>query len=471
MIENCPMLNKSKKRLIFLCVFFHISCLGLAESLQKLLDRYKQSSARVSVLVIDAKTGQTLYSHYPNMAMIPASNMKIITSAAALHYMGGQYTFKTSVGILGNDLIVVGGGDPLLGDPKHDTYPSEAANAMIDAIIQQITAAGFTQFENLIIDTSFFDNQAVHPSWPLEQLNKWYACEVSGLNFYTNCIHLNVTRQGSRAVLKMTPQNTYIQLVNQLKLITSGSSAVGTYRNSVPNKLIVRGRLNQKAGFDVAIENPAGLFASVLKDKLISSGIAVQGQLLEQYIKNNDKIRYLVVIETPIDKVLKRCNTNSLGLAAESLVKTISAENTMDKVNGQWSHGLELTSAYLRSLKIPSEQFVLDDGSGLSRKNRLSTKCLIAVLADMYKNRDSDIFFSSLAIGGVDGTIGKYFKESPYKGNILGKTGYISGVRSFSGICKTIRGDILFSILTENGNGSTRQCINEITKAIYDGTL
>jgi len=321
------------------------------------------------------------------------------------------------------------------------------------------------------VDTSFFDNNRVHPSWSKDELNKWYACEVSGLNFYDNCIHLETARKGNRAVLTMTPANSYVHLVNQLKLISRGSSAVGAYRNSTPNKFLVKGNLNQKAGFDVAIENPAGFFTSVLNDKLKASGVSVRGQLLQKYIKQESGIRYLVIFKTPIADVLKRCNTDSLGLTAECLVKTISAENTQGRINGEWEHGLKLISRYLDSLKVPKEQYILDDGSGLSRKNRLTATVLVAVLKDMCKSENQDVFMSSLAVGGESGTIKKYFHQAPYNGNIIGKTGYIRGVRSFSGICKTPKGDILFSILTENGNGFTRKCINDIALAIYDGKL
>jgi len=268
----------------------------------------------------------------------------------------------------------------------------------------------------------------------------------------------------------MEPANSYVHLVNQLQLISKGSSAVGAYRNSLPNKLLIKGKLNQQTGFDVAIEYPQGLFASILSDRLTKAGISIRGRIIQKYVKYDNSINVLKVFETPISQVWARCNKNSLGLAAECLVKTISAENTEGNINGEWTHGLSLVTRYLNSLDIASGQFILDDGSGLSRKNRLSPTVLVTVLRDIYTGNNRDLFFESLAVGGTDGTIYKYFSQSPYKGNILGKTGYISGVRSFSGICKTPRGDILFSILTEGGNGYTRRCINEITQAIYDGT-
>lgn len=458
------------KKIIYISFLCLVSGFSVADTLGNLIKKHKQTRTVFSILAVDARSGQIIYHRNSNKPMIPASNMKLITTSAALHYLGTGYSFETKIGLLGNDLVIVGGGDPLLGDPKHDSHSCQAANALIDKIIEILQKSGVFAIENIIVDTSFFDNNRVHPAWPREQLNQWYACEVSGLNFYDNCIHLDITRKGNRAVLTMTPANSYVHLVNQLKLISKGSSAAGAYRNSTPNKLLVKGNLNQKAGFDVAIENPAGLFASVLNDKLKASGISVKGQLLQKYVKQDTKIRYLVIFKTPIADVLRRANTDSLGLAAESLAKTISAENTKGRINGEWGHGLTLVSRYLDSLKVP-KGCILDDGSGLSRKNRLTATALVAVLRDMHKSKDSDVFTASLAVGGETGTIKKYFHKAPYKGNIIGKTGYISGVRSFSGICKTPKGDIIFSILTEKGNGNTRRCINEITQAIYDGKL
>ena len=341
----------------------------------------------------------------------------------------------------------------------------------MNMITRTIQKTGISKVENIIIDTSFFDDNRVHPSWPREQLNQWYACEVSGLNFYDNCIHLEIARQGGRAAFAMTPANHYVRLVNQLKLISRGSSAIGAYRTSTPNKLVVRGNLNQKAGFDIAIENPAGLFASILSDKLRAAGISVEGKILQTCVRQDSRIRYLIIFKTPIAGVLRRCNADSLGLAAECLLKTISAENTPGRVNGRWEHGFKLISHYLRSLDISKDHYTLDDGSGLSPKNRLTATILTTVIMDRYKSEDAEVFIQSLAVGGKSGTIEKYFRRSPYQGNIIGKTGYISGVRTFSGICRKPKGDIIFSILTEKGNGSTRKCINAIAQAIYDGTL
>jgi D-alanyl-D-alanine carboxypeptidase/D-alanyl-D-alanine-endopeptidase (penicillin-binding protein 4) len=165
---------------------------------------------------------------------------------------------------------------------------------------------------------------------------------------------------------------------------------------------------------------------------------------------------------------LMRCNKDSFGLAAEALLKTIAANSNPAKKKGSCETGRKIIHLYLLELGIGEKEFFVDDGRGLSRKNRLSANAIIVVLLDVYKSGNWQLFKDSLSAGGIDGTIAKYFKEEKYKGRIFGKTGYIAGVKSFSGICCTDSGDYIFSILANNTNSQTRKAINDIAKAIID---
>ena len=171
---------------------------------------------------------------------------------------------------------------------------------------------------------------------------------------------------------------------------------------------------------------------------------------------------------TLLTDCLARCNKNSLGLAAESLLKTIAANSNPDGKHGSWDRGRGLVSEFLLELGIGESQFYIDDASGLSRKNELSSYAITKVLLDVYHSDNWNIYKDSLAVGGEDGTIAKYFKEQKYKGKIIGKTGYINSVKSFSGVCSTEQGEYIFSILTNNTNGTTRGVINDIAEAIVD---
>ncbi len=150
------------------------------------------------------------------------------------------------------------------------------------------------------------------------------------------------------------------------------------------------------------------------------------------------------------------------------LLKTIAAHNNPDGKNGSWERGRELISEYLLGLGIDESQFYIDDASGLSRQNELSAYAITKVLLNIYNSRNWELYKDSLAVGGVDGTIARYFKEKKYKDKISGKTGYINSVKTFSGICTTEQGDYIFSILANNTNGQTRGVINDIAKVIID---
>jgi D-alanyl-D-alanine carboxypeptidase/D-alanyl-D-alanine-endopeptidase (penicillin-binding protein 4) len=153
---------------------------------------------------------------------------------------------------------------------------------------------------------------------------------------------------------------------------------------------------------------------------------------------------------------------------AEALLKTIDAHNKPDRKNGGWTGGRELIAKYLSDLGIPAEEFVIDDGSGLSRRNRLTAHALSRILVDLYHGKNWGLFEGSLAVGGEDGTIDKYFKEPKYRGKLHAKTGYISGVRALSGVCLTERGPVVFSILSNGPKGLSRDGLNNIPKAIID---
>jgi D-alanyl-D-alanine carboxypeptidase/D-alanyl-D-alanine-endopeptidase (penicillin-binding protein 4) len=448
---------------------YGIAAAAPVENIESILRGSAAQKAKFSVYAVNASDGKPLYSYRSSAAMMPASNMKLVTTAAAVHYLGADYVFRTEIGLLNDNLVIIGQGDPLLGDTTIDQQYGRKPGWILDTIVSVLKQNNVGAIGDIIVDASFFDNNRVHPSWPVDQLNQWYACEISGLNYNNNCIHITAQKQGGRAVLTTNPPTSFLTFINQISLVSKGESAVGAYRNSKPNVLIVKGKLKTQTEFDLAIEKPAAFFAWLVRENLSRAGIEVKGNLLQQYVKNQPDIKILHTFETPLSDVLDRCNKDSLGLAAESLVKTISAENTEGRINGEWPHGLNMIERYLQSLGDDPNVFCFDDGSGLSRNNRLTTQIIVSVLRDIYQTPDWKMFEASMSVGGEDGTAAKYFQNPRYKGNILGKTGYISGVRAFSGVCKTPHGDILFSILTENGGSQIRTVINQITEAIFDG--
>jgi D-alanyl-D-alanine carboxypeptidase/D-alanyl-D-alanine-endopeptidase (penicillin-binding protein 4) len=426
-----------------------------------------EKNVEFSIHVIKAQTGQTLYGHRADQAVIPASNMKLITTAAALQTLGPGFVYVTKVGLVGRTLVIIGCGDPLLGDRQTEAGRSRPPEWIPQDIAARLRHAGISSVEDIVVDTSIFDDQRVHPSWPTDELNRWYACEICGLNYNDNCIGMKVQNSQGRIAVELDPETRYVKIVDQVRPVSGSKGDVGAYRQpGVPNTLLVKGTCSKEEGpFDVAVERPANFFGFLVAESLNKAGIEVRGQLVERTLGSAETFVPLAEYRTPLRDCLMRANKDSLGMVAEALFKTMAASANGGR-NGSWATGQQVVSGYLLSLGISRSQFTIDDGSGLSRRNKLSAACVTRVLQSVYQGPQWPMYRDSLAIGGVDGTTRRYFKEAKYRGKILGKTGNISQVKSLSGVCQTATGDVLFSILTNDG--ATREAINKIAEAIMD---
>ncbi len=455
--------------MVFTVVFAAGASAELAQRIDAIIGSQTQARVHIAVQILDPASGAILYSRSASTPMIPASNMKLVTTAAALKYLGPDFLYQTRVGLIGDTLAVIGSGDPLLGDkPTAEKY-SFNSRWMLKDIAQLLHAANVTVITDVIVDSTVFDDERVHPSWPKEELNRPYACEVSGLNFNDNCVEIIAETIGGKVELTLDPQTSYVKIINKCSPASKPPDTVWGARAPGSNVITVLGSCHKTCQpVSVAIDRPPAFLGFLLAEELRRTGIAVTGRLLEQEVPPTEQFKTLAVYRSSIWDVFERCNKDSLGLAAEALLKTIAASRQPSSKAGSWPAGQQLISQYLLSLGIPSDQFLIDDGSGLSEKNTLSPNTISTVLLDLYRNPNWQRYKQTLAVGGMDGTIDRYFNEPNYKGKIFGKTGYIEGVKSFSGVCSTNAGDRIFSIITNNANGSTRQAINDIVKAVID---
>jgi len=461
------------KKILIVAAF--ITCLSnfanadLAKRVNDIITQSSLKKVRFSIHIIKADSDRTVYSHNATEPLVPASNMKIISSAAALKFLGPDYKYKTTVGLCDDTLVVIGSGDPLLGDKDTDNKYGRETGWIFEDIIAALKRKRIKNINDIIIDSGIFDDQRVHPGWPKKELNKPYACEISGLNFNDNCIGISAKKIGNKVVVYIEPNTAFIKCTNKVTPISKGTSTIGSYRNSRSNEIIIHGKCKSTIGpYAVAIERPAAFFGFLLAEHLAKAGVKTKGQLIERAVADDCKVTILTEYSTPISDCLARCNKDSFGLAAEALVKTVAANSSITGKNGSWAAGRRIISQYLSGLAIDRNQFYIADGSGLSRQNELSAYAITRVLSDVYKSSNWPLYKASLAVGGVDGTIISHFREQKYKGKIVGKTGYIAGVKSFSGVCTTEDGDYIFSILTNNANGKTRTAINNIAEAIID---
>lgn len=456
-----------------LAVAFSCQAAGnLKSDLDSIVGRSSLKTVRMSVQVMKADTGDIVFQHNATTPLMPASNMKVITTAAALDVLGSDFQYVTRVSMGSTPggapmLVITGCGDPLLGDRVIDEEHSKPACWVLDDIVRAVKATGKTSISVMIVDSTIFDDIRVCPNWPTNQLNKWYEAEVCGLNFYTNCVEVTARdKGGAKADLVMQPATNYVALINETTTTNRGPDSVGLWRQPGSPQIFAKGKCRgETEPMRVTIERPAAFMGTLVAERLGQAGIKVD-TLLEKATPD-EKLTTIATYSTPMSDVLDRCNKDSLGLAAECLMKTMGARSTGGK-GGSWASGRAVMAKFLTGLGVGEGEYKIDDGSGLSEENRLSANALAKVLLHLYKGKDWPMFKDSLSVGGEDGTAAKWFREAKYKGKILGKTGYIAGVKSFSGVCITDKGDYIFSIIVNKANGASRDAINDICKAIID---
>jgi D-alanyl-D-alanine carboxypeptidase/D-alanyl-D-alanine-endopeptidase (penicillin-binding protein 4) len=455
---------------VVVCVSAGISKADLAGKVETIVAAQAQGKVRIAVKIVNPATGAVIYSHNASASMTPASNMKLVTTAAALHYLGPDFTYLTGVGLIGDSVAVIGSGDPILGDKATMQKNNLDPRWVLKDAAEILRKNNVTAISDVIIDDTVFDNEYVQPNWPKKELNRWYAAEIAGINYNDNCIEITAETAGSKVELTIDPPTSYVKIINNCKVSTTQTdTTIWGARPDGSNVITVSGVCYKKCEpVRVTIDRPQAFFGYLLAEEIKRSGVAIKGQLVEREILPQEPFKLLAVYRTPIWDVFDRCNKDSLEVAAESLLKTIAAYRQPSGKGGSWAQGKQFVSDYLVSLGVSTDQFVLDDGCGLSENNRLSANLLTAILLDIYKKPEWQKFKETLAVGGEDGTVGKFFNEPKYRGKIFAKTGYIGGVKSLSGVCTTEAGDRIFSIITNNTNGESRQAINNIVKAIID---
>ena len=408
---------------------------------------------KVSVLAVDLASGRIICSSRPERPLIPASNMKMVVTAAAVSRWGTEHEFVTLLGRRGRDLVVIGDGDPGFGEALLIANRGQDQTSMFRKWAETIKKVGMTDVGDIIIDDTVFDQQFVHPNWPKDQLHKSYAAPPGGLNLWENWIKVwRSTGSGDRLKLFVEPAVSYGRLAGDSAKskrqvwISSGPEDDANQTGGVRN--------TGGGGKITTVTDPGVFFGSVFRAVLDKQSVAVSGEVRRRRVGDGrGKLPTDTVIlhraTTKLTDVIGRTNKYSRGLFAECLLKRLGSE---DSGQGSFGSGVAAVGEFLtRHVGAKPDQFTIDDGSGLSRDNRLSPSVLVNVLRYMAARPEGDIFRKSLSISGQDGTLRARLNTRDLKRKLYAKTGYISGVYCLSGYMQTKRGKwIAFSILINN---------------------
>jgi D-alanyl-D-alanine carboxypeptidase/D-alanyl-D-alanine-endopeptidase (penicillin-binding protein 4) len=420
---------------------------SLEAALQREVAAARSVTGALGVHVIDIADGREIYAYQADTPRILASNTKLLSTAAALDLLGADYQQQTPLlmrgpvygGVLSGDLAVVGSGDPNLSGRFHDADPF----AIFRAWGEQLRRRGVRRVQgDLYLVRGLFDDQWVHPDWPRDQLDRWYEAPVAALSFSDNCFLVRVrpsARPGDPAVVEQIPDLGLYEVDNQA-LTTSNRRrhSIQVSREPGSRTFRVRGYAYRGAGpVDawVSVPDPTAYFAAALRAALAEAGIEVAGADVRVAALPGAVWEQVASYHSGLEQTLTVTNHRSQNFYAESLVKLLGA---VSEGEGSWSSGLLVVRRFLASVGWAPGEVSVADGSGLSRANRATPRQMTSLLSYMYARPDRDRFLHTLpASGDPETSWHRRLSEAPYRGNVLAKTGTLTGVSTLSGYVKS----------------------------------
>lgn len=429
---------------------------GLESDIQQILAGASLGDTTAAVLVVDLRTGRTLTEINADVPMVPASNMKLLTTAAALTRLGPDFKFTTRLALLpgpsaadqlnaatdrnpptrradGADLpslLIRGEGDPAFGDPVLLAQAGYEVDDLVELWVKAVVDTGHKRFDQLLIDDRLFDNQRVHPDWPLNQLHKHYCAEVAALNFHENLLAvLPVPAQtpGHAPIVQLFPYFTNLRTQN--RAVTSTVDDFQIQRIPDTNRFVFLGSIrNRKTKpYRVTVNDPPMFFAQFLQYKLKQAGVRVNRVVR---VAPNDRLdttdlEVLHELHTTLAGVIDRTNQDSQNMFAEALFKRMGHELTGEPgsfINGASAVRLFLRDRLARHVGLAGVRVA--DGSGLSPNNRATARILVAALDNMSRDTTlGPIYAASLSHAGRTGSLRQRLRD--LRSDVYGKSGYL----------------------------------------------
>lgn len=419
-----------------------------------------------AVSVRSLASGDSLYRLNDTLLVMPASNVKIATLAAAAERLGWASRYETTLlatgpienGTLRGDLIVRGGGDPTTQGRAADTPSTFETWAL------ELKARGITRLEGRIVgDDDAFDDERPGAGWSWDDLDLGFAAPASALQMHENVADLTIRpalRAGEPGQLDLFPPHSGLLVANQ---VTTGPPdtplALQFHRLPGERLLAVSGTIprdGQPFLRTVAVPNPTEFFVLNLRDSLAAAGLDVTGEAVdvdaleaEAEPRIGDTAAPPTVLIThhspPLVELAAVMMKYSQNLYAETLLRRLSDEGTVEA-------GLSALGDVLAGWGIERDDAIIVDGSGLSRYNYMTAAAIVEILTRMHGAQNhAEPFRAALPLAGRDGTMVARLKGTAAEGRVWAKTGSVANVRALSGYATTRNGEPLaFAIIANN---------------------
>jgi serine-type D-Ala-D-Ala carboxypeptidase/endopeptidase (penicillin-binding protein 4) len=438
---------------------------ALGAEVGALFDDTLFAHAHWGVVLHAPRTGETLYRRNGERLFIPASNMKLVTGAAALEALGPDFRYRTEVsasgpvqnGILRGDLVVRAGGDPTISARFH-----EDARAVFRQWADSLRVRGVRRVAGAVVGVDeYTDGVPYGRGWTWDDLHFAYSAPVSGLQLNDATVRLSVfpgRAVGEPALVSLEPATGHLRVQNEVTTAAPGAPArIAFGYTEVGEALRVTGQVPRDTvavEVNVAVRQPARFFIDVLRETLRESGIQVDGPAVLWGDRGEEGAagRYVplfVHASAPMREILPAFMKPSQNQVAEILLKTLGREL---RGAGSAAAGRQAVDSIFTSWGLPQRQLLVADGSGLSRYNFVSPDLLIALLAHMDRSPNRELWLASQPVAGIDGTLRARMRGTPAEGNVRAKTGTLSNVRALSGYVTTADGERLLFATIVNGH-------------------
>lgn len=459
---------------------------ALSKKLDVLLADPKLQGGIKGVSVKNAETGESVYSHMSDIRLRPASNMKLLTGAAALEVLGPDYRFQTEVATTGKqkgsalhgDVYLIGKGDPTL------------LQSDLVKFAKQLKQQGIKTIQgDLFADDSWYDDDRYSQDLNWSDEFNYVGAQVSALtlspneDYDTGTVIVEVkpgAKAGALPDVSLTPATKTSVIVNKATTVgKEGKKTISIHREHGTNRIIVEGSIPVVATSSrswTAVWQPSELVLDVFRNALKKEGIQVNGKKgLQRAITPKNAKTLAIKKSMPLNEIFIPFMKLSNNGHAEMLVKEMGR---VEKGEGSWNAGLAVMSETLEGLGIAKDTVLLRDGSGMSHKNLVSSETLTTLLVRAQEESWYPAFRESLPLAGeaermVGGTLRNRLKGESTKGNVAAKTGSITGVSTLSGYVTTKKGTpLVFSIMINNYiTGPVTQIEDAIATAIAEADL
>ena len=426
---------------------------SLNTKLDKILASPSLAGGVTGAMVCRADDGVAMYAHDADTRLLPASNRKLFTAASALTLLGPNFRARTEVlaaakpdgaGTVHGSLYLRGGGDGLLSPADLDTLAAALAGLGVKRIDGNVAGDG-----------SRFSGGPYGFGWEWDDFSDEEFPQISGLEVGEGVLAVHVaagSAAGDPVTVTLSPPTDYVSLVVPAR--TGGKDAVNTCAAERPwdkNYFHITGTLpvGQTLDVNVPVKDPDWLAATLFRAALVRRGIAVTGPAVQGQTPGG-AVRLAFHDGPPLSETLARMNKPSDNLLAECFVRLLSPVGSYDA-----GHALE--TPVFQKLGVDTDQIALIDGCGVGRRDFVTARTVAALLVGMHRRPDWKLYYDSLPIAGVDGTLKSRFHGTAAQNNVHAKTGTLSQVRALSGYVTGKNGRLyVFSLLMNNFPGKAK---------------